>query len=275
MPNILSSEQLRQYQCDGVLFPIPILSESEVAPFRAALEELEGRLGGKPKPMQLGQSHLHFRWAYDLATHPAVLDVVEDLIGPNILVHTTSIFSKHPHDPGYIPWHQDGYYWQLSEPHLTTAWIALSDSTVENGCLRVVPGSHQQRLPHVETYAQESLLTNGLEVAVDIGQAQVRDVVLNAGAMSLHHVNMIHGSNPNRSDTKRIGFAARYVAPQVRQALEHQPVILARGRDDYHYFELLKEPPPSGIDDTLAAFIESRRQYQMRRDRQPNARMKA
>ena len=154
MGKVLSAEQLERYQRDGILFPVPVLSPAETARFRAAFEELAARLGGRPVAQALGHTQLYFRWAYDLATHPAILDAVEDVLGPDILVWTVSIFPKYPRDAGYISWHQDGTYWGLDSTQVTTAWVALTDSVVENGCMRVVPGSHQSPiLPHRDTYA--------------------------------------------------------------------------------------------------------------------------
>jgi len=251
----ISRAQVEQYERDGVLFPLPVLSPDEVAKFRAAFDDLEARLGGRPQHRQLIQPHLCYRWAYDLATQPAILDVVEALIGPDILVHSTSIFPKYPHAPDHILWHQDGYYWGLSAPRLISAWVALTDSNIENGCMRVVAGTHAQAvLPHAKSRSEKNTRLS-LEVAVEVDEARATNVVLEAGEMSLHHPYIIHGSNPNQTDEKRIGFAIRFVATQVKQTLIHHAVILARGRDDYHHFELLPEPPTDDIEAGIAAQI--------------------
>ena len=252
----VSPEQVEQYERDGLLFPLLVLSPDEVSRFRAAFEHLEARLGGRPQHRQLIQLQLCYRWAYDLATHPAILDVVEMMIGPDILVHSTSIFPKYPREPEQILWHQDAYYWGLSVPRLISAWVALTESNVANGCLRVVTGTHGQAvLPHQQS--SSSMKTRlSLEVAVKVDETRATNVVLGAGEMSLHHPYIVHGSCPNRTDEKRIGFAIRFVAPQVRQSLPHHPVILARGRDTYKYFEQLKEPPPDNIDEGIAAQIK-------------------
>ncbi len=260
MLKVLSTEQVEQYDRDGILFPIPVLSRDEVARFRAAFEELEACLRDKPKAARLSQTHLYFRWAYDLVTHPKILDAVEDVLGPDILIWTTSIFPKHPHDPAYISWHQDGTYWGLDSTQVTTAWIALSDSTVENGCMRVVKGSHKQDiLPHIDTYAEHNLLSRGQEVQVEVKEEDATDVVLKAGEMSLHHVRIIHGSNPNRSDIKRVGFAIRFTTPKTKQIGERPIAVLARGRDDDHHFDLLKEPPHYTLEEAIAAQQEEAR----------------
>jgi len=162
-------------------------------------------MGGVLKRMD--NCHLFFRWAYDLATHPGVLDILEDLLGPDLFVHSTRIFYKHAHDPSYVSWHQDGRYSSLNSKPAPSAWIALSESTTENGCLRVVPGSHRSGVhPHVETFAADNLLNHGEEISVEVDEPKVRNFVLEPGEMSLHHVNLVHGSNPNHSDCSRIGF---------------------------------------------------------------------
>jgi hypothetical protein len=253
MTTTASPEQVEQYERDGILFPMSVLSQDEVSRFRSAFEDLESRLGGRPQHRQLIQPHLCYRWAYDLATHPAILDVVEAIIGPDILVHSASVFPKYPHDPDSILWHQDGYYWGLSAPRLVSAWVALTDSTIENGCMRVVAGTHKKEvLPHARS-SREKNTRLSLEVAVDVDEARATDVILKAGEMSLHHPYIIHGSNPNQTDEKRIGFAIRFVATRVKQSLLHHAVILARGCDDYHHFEMLKEPPTDNIEECIAA----------------------
>ena len=119
----------------------------------------------------------------------------------------------------------------------------------------MVPGSHQRPiLPHRDTYALDNRLSRGQEIEVDVGEQDAVDVVLRAGEMSLHHVNIIHGSNPNPSDGSRIGFAPRFTTPRTRQ-IDGEPrtAVLARGRDEYGHFQLLPEPPALSFDEALAA----------------------
>jgi non-heme Fe2+,alpha-ketoglutarate-dependent halogenase len=255
MGKLLTAEQVAHYQRDGILFPIPVLSADEAAHFRSEFEAVAARLGGRPVAQSLGHTHTHFRWAYDLATHPRILDALEDVLGPDILVWTVSIFPKYPRDPGFISWHQDGTYWGLDSTRVTTAWVALTDSTLDNGCMRVVPGSHRQAiLPHRDTYAPDNRLSRGQEIEVEVSEDDAVDVVLRAGEMSLHHVNIIHGSNPNPSDGSRIGFAPRFTTPETRQVDGEPPTaVLARGHDRYGHFKLLSAPPALGFDEALAA----------------------
>ena len=255
MSKLLTTAQVEQYHRDGIVFPVPVLSPSETAHFRAAFEEVAARLGGRPVAQALGHTQSYFRWAYDLATHPRILDAVEDVLGPNLLVWTVSIFPKYPRDPGYISWHQDGTYWGLDSTRVVTAWVALTDSTRDNGCMRVVPGSHRQPiLPHRDTYAADNRLSRGQEIEVEVAEQDAVDVVLRAGEMSLHHVNIIHGSNSNPSDGSRIGFAPRFMTPETRQ-IDGEPLtaVLARGRDNHGHFQLLPGPPALGFEEALAA----------------------
>jgi non-haem Fe2+, alpha-ketoglutarate-dependent halogenase len=254
MGKTLSAQQVASYERQGFYFPVPVLTDAETAGFRAALGSVEARLGAYPRPAVLRQPHLHFRWAWDLATRPAILDAVEDLIGPNILVHSVSVFAKRPHDPGFVSWHQDGHYWRLDEARLTSAWVALSPSNPDNGCMRVVPGSHRERLAHIaETADGDNLLSTGLTLAATVDEATAVDMALRPGEMSLHHVNVIHGSGANRSPVERVGVAVRYTAPEVRQATPHHAVVLARGRDEHHHFELLATPPGEDLEASFAA----------------------
>jgi ectoine hydroxylase-related dioxygenase (phytanoyl-CoA dioxygenase family) len=154
-----------------------------------------------------------------------------------------------------VSWHQDSTYWGLSKPDIVTAWVAFTPSTVESGCLRVVPGSHlRDQLPHGDTFATDNMLTRGQEVKVTVDERDALDVVLRPGEMSLHHVRLIHGSEPNRAAHRRIGFAIRYLPTSVRQTSGiRDTATLVRGRDDFGHFAL--EPAPaSDFDPDAVAF---------------------
>jgi non-haem Fe2+, alpha-ketoglutarate-dependent halogenase len=248
MLKVLTPDQVERYHRDGLLFPLPALSDAEVEYFRSCHDELDRRLGGRPTAEQKGDCHLHFKWICDLATHSAVLDAVEDIIGSDILIHSSTIFTKYAQDEKFVSWHQDSHYWGLSEPRLVSAWIALTDSTIDNGCLRVLPRTHTRNFKHLEEPEQSNILRKGLTVSDVVDASEAVDIVLHAGQMSFHHANLIHGSKPNTSTGPRIGVAVRYVATAVKQEKLHIPVILARGRDDYHHYRV-QEWPTADIEE--------------------------
>lgn len=252
MPKTLTPDQIQAYHQDGVLFPMPVLTEEEVAYFRSLHDEFDRHLGRKPKSTDKGECHLYFKWACDLATHPKVLDAVEDIIGPNILIHSSTIFAKYAKDEMFISWHQDSHYWGLSEPRLVSAWIALTESNIGNGCLRVLPGTQTRKFDHLEQRDENNMLTKGLTVSEYLDVKAAVDIVLQAGEMSFHHANIIHGSNPNTSTGPRIGFAVRYVSTAVKQKKGHHEVILARGEDKYHYYNL-QDKPTGGLEQGMIA----------------------
>jgi non-haem Fe2+, alpha-ketoglutarate-dependent halogenase len=254
MPKLLSNDQVREYEQDGVVFPMQVLSGDEVAHARKALEALKTALGTQADSKRFRNLHFFHPWAMQMTMHSRILDAVEDVIGPNILVHGTGLFWKLPRDPGYVPWHQDGYNANLSEQYVT-AWIALSDSSIDNGCLRVVRGSHRHGISAHELTAvsPDNIGTGGLEIAREVEEGEATDVILAPGEMSLHHVAMIHGSNANTSDRPRIGYAVRYVPPSTRQKLEHHPVILARGHDPIGHYRRLEDAPSLSLQEAIDA----------------------
>jgi hypothetical protein len=239
----LTEELVLRYREAGYLAPIRVLSTEDAAEIRARLEAFEagaGPLAGKLRQ----KSHLLFTWLSDLIRHERILDAVEDIIGPDILCWGTSFFIKEPRNPAYVSWHQDSTYWGLDPADIVTAWIALSDSTTENGAMRVVPGSHTMaQVPHRDTFRSDNLLSRGQEIMVEVDDAQADTLTLKAGEMSLHHVRLIHGSEPNPSDQRRIGFAIRYLPTYVRQvAGPHDWATLVRGEDHHGNFELEQRP---------------------------------
>lgn len=240
---VLSASDRARYADAGYLFPLPVLSADEVADLQQRLTRAEAALGGPLSGHRRHKAHLLFPWLWDLVFDPRILDPVEDLLGPDLLCWSTSFFIKEAGDPGFVSWHQDATYWGLSTPDVATAWVALSPSTVESGAMRVIPGTHRQQVAHRDTFNPDNLLTRGQEVAVDVDPAQAVDLVLAPGEMSLHHVLLVHGSEPNRSRARRIGFAIRYVPTQVRQiAGTRDSAVLVRGVDRFRHFDAERRP---------------------------------
>ena len=242
----------------GYICPIPVLTPAEVERSLAQYTSFHARhkskidaLPANEKYRITGDTHFVFKWVYDLCTHPRVLDEVEKVLGPDILAWNTNWFTKMPGDKTYVSWHQDGAYWNLSPVEVATAWIALTPAKPENGCMRVIPGTHTRPfMPQRETWVPDNALSRGQEIAVRVDEGQAVDFVLAPGEMSLHHIWIVHGSNANRSNIPRIGIAIRYLSTAVKQDSPGKPcAILVRGKDKHGHFELL-DPPAD--DDAVA-----------------------
>jgi non-haem Fe2+, alpha-ketoglutarate-dependent halogenase len=240
----LTAQEVARFAQTGIHFPVRALSAQQAAECRRKLEAFEAAQGGPLAGGLRTKPHLLLTWLDELIRHPTILDAVEDILGPNLLVWSTSFFTKEAQDPAYVSWHQDSTYWGLSEPDVVTAWVAFTPSTVANGCMRVIAGSHlKDQLPHKDTFAPNNLLTRGQEVQVEVNETDAIDVTLEPGEFSIHHVRLVHGSLPNPSNDRRIGFAIRYVPTYVRQtAGPRDSAMLVRGLDTFHHFD--PEPSP-------------------------------
>jgi len=261
----LTRDEIRAYQEAGYLFPLNVLSDEEARHYRRCLEAAEAEAGADFAKRYRHKPHLVWRWADDLVRHPKILDAVEGIIGPDIMCWESALFAKAANSPDYISWHQDITYWGLeAEGNVVTAWVALSPSTVESGCMRVVPGTQKSDVvPHRDTYAEGNLLSRGQEIAVEVEEKDAVDIILQPGQMSLHHVKIFHGSNPNRSDDRRVGFAIRYIPPSIRQQTGGaDSARLCRGEDRYGHFEL-EEPPARDFAADAVAYHERLREQRM------------
>jgi non-heme Fe2+,alpha-ketoglutarate-dependent halogenase len=253
MSRLLSPEAVERYHRDGFYFPVRALSPAEARGYRDRLEAFEREHGGPLGGELRHKSHLLFTWLDALVRHPTILDAVEDVLGPDLLVWSSSFFIKEARDPAFVSWHQDATYWGLSEPDVVTAWVAFTESSVESGAQRMIPGTHHRQVEHRDTFAPNNLLSRGQEIAVEVDEAQAVDIVLHPGEMSLHHVRMFHGSPANRSADRRIGFAIRYLPTRVRQvAGTGDSALLVRGVDEYRHFEAEQPPARDLAPDAVA-----------------------
>jgi non-heme Fe2+,alpha-ketoglutarate-dependent halogenase len=240
VPKKLTRLQLDAYRRDGVLFPVAVLSHPEVAAARASLEEvLESHRDDPDLPGYLyDKTHLLMPWFHDLVRRPAILDAVEDVLGPDLLLWSSSILIKRPGTATYFTWHQDATYWFLDPPVACTAWLALSPATVESGCMRAIPGTHKLgQLPHADTFDKDVMLLRGQRVSVPLPEDSAVDVVLRPGEMALHDIYVVHGSSPNRSHDLRIGCTMQFIPTHVRQSRGRECASLVRGVDRYRHFD--------------------------------------
>ena len=266
-PTALTREESAQYWEDGYLFPLNILSSAEAAAARAELEQIEGDWQDADLPLPLNtykrvNAHLVIPLAARLALDSRILDAVQGVLGPNIMVWSAEFFIKEARTVHTVGMHQDLTYWGMGEtPDQVTAWLALSPATVESGCMDFVQGSHKNPiLPHTDTYSDTNLLSRGQEVAVDVAAEDKTHIELAPGQMSLHHGLTIHGSGPNRSDDRRIGLAIRYLNPNARQLVaERDYAMPARGQDGAGNFVPVAPPRRLFAKDALALYAQVRR----------------
>lgn len=262
----LNQKQVDQYWKDGFLFPLRVLSENQAVIQRQALEQLEQDKHLHPSARPLNDyirvhSDCVIPFAAKLAMNPVVLDMVQSIIGPDIMIWGAEFFIKEAHSPQLISMHQDLTYWGFGETsNQVTAWIALSASTVESGCMDLVRGSHKNPiLPHTDTHAKDNMLSRGQEVSVDVKEEDRTHIVLQPGEMSLHHGQAIHGSHPNQSNDRRIGFAIRYISPDAQNKAKHREyAILARGVDRSQAFIHYAPPVALFAPESLTLYDEIR-----------------
>lgn len=223
-----------RYREQGFLSGIEVLSREEAAEQRRALERAETAIG----PLHYrAKVHTILRAPFEAAVHPRVLDIVEALIGPDILLYNVTYIVKEPGSAAHVSWHQDLTYWGLSHDDQVSLWLALSPATAESGCMRMLPGSHLQgRQAHEPTSDRDNVLLQGQTVrAVDERQAVT--CALEPGQASFHHGWTLHHSLPNRSRDRRIGLNVQYLAAHVRQTKDAEDsALLVRGSDRYRHF---------------------------------------
>ena len=234
----LTPQQTADYQENGYIAGLTAFSSDDAAALRERVETLEKTHAEGADGFDLGQffrvnGHLVIPLLSDVARSPQILDQVASILGPDLLVWSVELFIKEPGTRSIVSWHQDITYWGMGETdEELTAWIALSDVSVEAGCMRFIPGSHKNSIvAHEDTFSDDNLLSRGQEIA-GIDETQAKHGPLKPGQMSFHHGRTFHASSPNNSDDRRIGMAIRYVTPGVRQSAQGRDyAMLVRGKD--------------------------------------------
>lgn len=231
MPKHLTNSQVSEYHEQGYLSPIDFISEADAVSIREQLEEAERVHPEHINAENRNNAHLVFDFLDSLAFHSTMLDIVEDLIGPDFSLWGSVLFIKDPGSKHFVSWHQDATYMGMTSNNFVTPWIALSPSNRETGCMSMIPGSHKNNIkPHDDTYAENNILTRG-QVVKDVDESSAVDLILKPGQMSLHHGEIVHGSQPNLSDERRVGFALQsYMSNDIEQHLGKNMWLPARGK---------------------------------------------
>ena len=251
MASKLTPQQIKTYRREGYCFPVDGISREHAAAARTDLEAYEGKLGapltaaGREERYKL---HVRLPWACDIARHPAILDAVEDIIGPDILVWTSTFFIKEPETSSITMWHQDATYFGLRPHDHITAWVALSDASESSGCMEFVPEDGAARLyQHKANADPNSINGGGQTISERFDKGHTVRGRLKMGEFSLHHTLCIHSSPPNTSKDRRIGYGISYVPASVCHiGTTPQRAMLVRGEDRYGNF--IHEPFPIGDD---------------------------
>ena len=239
----LSSNQLKQYEDEGFVSPLNIFSKDKAKKIRAEIELIEKEIPSELEKSGRYNAHLISPLLDEIAHNSKVLDAVQSLIGKNILVCGTTLFIKNPLEKGFVSYHQDAKYIGLEPYNWVTAWVAITDSNEHNGCMRMWSGSHKEKLKeHAQMFNKGNLLTRG-QTVINVPKEETTPLILKAGQMSLHHPTVVHGSDLNKSNDKRIGFVIQsYIAPDDKQVYDKNGVQLARGVDKFNYHIKIGRP---------------------------------
>ena len=255
---MLNQAAISQYHAKGFLFPFHAFPPTTADAYRTDVERTCAGISGKSKPGAPSyrvKPYLLFTWAARMVREPVILDAVQDLIGPDILVFHTTMWWKAKGSADRVPWHQDGTYFGLAPFEHVTAWVALSPSNTRTGCVRILPRSHQAgQLPHADHRDPTLMLSRGQTVVADIDPSTAIPIELSPGQFSLHHTMAIHASDPNTGDQDRIGIGISYIPTRVRHVGPTRlSATLVRGLDRYGHFDL--EPAPRADLDPAAVAV--------------------
>lgn len=245
----LSQAEVDAFHRDGYYAPVDVFGVDEARRWRADLEAFERTL---PRgPVSAGNRRkLHVRcpWARDLVEDPRLLDVMESLLGPDILVFTSTFFIKEPNTDAITAWHQDATYFGLSPYEHVTAWVALSEASIEAGCMEFIPGSHRWgQLAHGHETLPGTINAGARSISQPIDTSTALFAPIGTGQVSLHHTLIAHNSPPNRSNDRRIGFGISYIPAHLRHSGSRcMSATLVRGIDRYGHFDLEDDPRTLG-----------------------------
>ncbi|MBP0496132.1 phytanoyl-CoA dioxygenase family protein [Pararoseomonas indoligenes] len=242
MTGSLSPAQVEHFRREGWLYPLDAISPEEAAANLAALDSYDGKLGPDATLRLKIKAQVVAPWMTALGRNPRILDAVESLIGPDILLFGASVFAKRANDTRFVSWHQDSAYYGLDPHEEVTAWVALTPSMTANGCLRVLPRSHLMAdFRHEETYDPQNLLARGQSIQ-GIDESEAVNMELRAGQFSLHHERTAHCSAPNPSDQRRVGVAFFFMPAHTRSTLGRRGAMLVRGEDRHGHWDRDPEP---------------------------------
>ncbi len=256
MKNMLTPSHIADYNKDGFIFPLNVLTKKELAYFQSKWAQLKNALPPGRTLVRGPYMFLNFRWAYELATHPKILNAVSCLLGDDLIIGGGLILAKPADGNTFVSWHQDAHYaTHLNGSEALTSWLALSTSNIQNGCMRVIPGTQNKNFEHVEIFDKNNMLSLGQTVK-GVAAEQAIDLELAPGQSSLHHFNLLHSSNFNRSASIRTGFIVRYCTPKIIHE-EGMILIHASGKMEYDHLNVITDIPNYSFEEGLKRQLAS------------------
>lgn len=243
MPNKKRRERIARFDEEGYLAPIRVLSEPEMARCVRYLEAFEANHPDDVSKLRL-KANVLCPWVDELVRHPTILDLLEDLMGPNLLCWSPGFKIKNPDRRTYAGWHQDSTYIGVG-PRYTLVTLAFTAHTPASGGLRVIPGSHKWgQLPHVDRELDDCILSRNYATMIAVDESRAVDVVLRPGEISVHDGMLLHASKPNEARFRRISLITDYVPTYAQQTGgPRESAMLVRGVDADRHFD--EDPRPS------------------------------
>ena len=186
------------------------------------------------------KTHLFFPWANKIIHDEKILNQVEKIIGPNFYCWNSLIFHKYPQSKYFVSMHQDQNYWGIIHDKALSVQLAISDSTIENGCLKLIPYSHKKNLEHKDYSSNYNILARGQSISNDdYKKEELKNIELESGECCIFHGNIVHGSHENKSSSHRMLFTMRFLTTdnKVQEKFYYNHATLVRGEDKFNYFE--------------------------------------
>ena len=255
-----SQKHAQAYWDHGFVSAIPVVSPEEAADHRGHLESAEREMGHDLH--YHSKVHTVLKSPLELATHPALVDVVEAILGPDVMLYNVTYIIKEPKTVKFVSWHQDLTYWGFDGTEQASAWLALSPATAESGCMQMIPGSHRQGLREQITSDDPDNVLLQSQTIEDVREEDAVLCPLAPGQASIHHGWTIHASHPNSSEDRRIGLNIQYITPKMKQVkAKSDSAMLIRGEDRYGHFETDKPAEEWLPQDAKERLVETTSKY--------------
>ena len=252
-PRTLTESQISEFNERGFINGLRLLNEREASEHRERFNRLLAKFQRKQRDsydINGYQTRVDFIW--DLATHPRLLDHIEDLIGPNIVLWASHYFCKLPQDQRVVPFHQDASYWPLRPFKAVTAWLAVDPVTLDMGPMCFLPGSHLEGRLAWQRRSDNVVLELETRNYAQLGEPS--PILLDAGEFSIHTDLLVHGSGLNQTQRRRCGLTLRYIPAEVRLSDDRyrknwtKHAIICRGADESGFWQHNPRPTSLAID---------------------------